>query len=110
MQEFLKLYFTFLEFPHLIFLQYIFTGMEHPVEPASHGNSKMRLSSAYIRTKESAIGKLRREVRFEPPKAAYRRVHKDQGGIVNASSSSDLPRNVEQQNIFDVVAQNKKLR
>ena len=96
MPNFLKLCFIFLEFPHLIFLQYIFTGKEHPVEPASHGNSKMRLCSAYIRTKESAIGKLRREVRFKPPKDAYHRVHKDQGGLMNASSSSDLPRNVAQ--------------
>ena len=59
----------------------MFTGKDHPVKLASHGNSKM-LSSAYIRAKEIAIGKLRHEVCLKPPKDTYHRVHKDQGGII----------------------------
>jgi hypothetical protein len=80
----------------LIFLQYVFAGNEHPVEVASHGNCNMRLAPAYIRTKESTVEKLRNEATSKFPKDAYHKVHKDQGGILNASSISDLPRNVGQ--------------
>ena len=80
----------------MIFLQYVFTGKEHPIEVASHGNCNMRLSPAYIRTKESTVEKLRREATSKLPKDAYHRVHRDQGGIMNSSSISDLPRNVGQ--------------
>ncbi|CAB4040557.1 Hypothetical predicted protein [Paramuricea clavata] len=78
------------EFPNLIFLQYVFTGKEHPVEVATHGNCNMRLAPAYIRTKESTVEKLRHEAISKVPKDAYHRVNKDQCGLVDANNADDF--------------------
>ena len=77
--------------PDLVFTQYICDGIEHDVTPSPHGNNKQ--SSSYVRTKESTVNMLRNESAVKPPKAAYHTVHKESGGILNASSISDLPRN-----------------
>ena len=68
--------------------------IEHDVTPSPHGNS--RQSNSYVRTKESTVNMLRDESAVKPPKAAYHTVHKESGGILNASSVSDLPRNRSQ--------------
>jgi hypothetical protein len=85
--------FNVLEHPQTIFIQYLFDGMEHPVCPSAHGNCKRKRSSPYVRTKESTVQELRRESSAQTPKAAYHTVHKEKGGIMNAVSISDLPRN-----------------
>ena len=85
--------FNVLEHPQTIFIQYLFDGMEHPVYPSAHGNCKRKRSSPYVRTKESTVQELRRESSAQTPKAAYHTVHKEKGGIMNAVSISDLPRN-----------------
>ena len=43
----------FIEYSHLVFLQYIFNGVEHPVDPSPHGNGKQAHSYGYVRTKKS---------------------------------------------------------
>ena len=74
----------------------MFDGIEHPVSPAPHGNNKRPHNPAYTRTKDSTINKLRDASTTHTPKAAYHVVHKEKGGILNASAMSDLPRNRDQ--------------
>lgn len=85
--------FTLLEHPQTIFMQYLFDGMEHPVQPSAHGNSKRKRSSPYVRTRESTVQKLQRESSVQTPKAAYHTVHKEKEDIMKAVSINDLPRN-----------------
>ena len=77
----------------MVFVQYVFDGVEHTVNVLSHGNCKLAHASAYVRTKESTVNKPQQEASVQAPKAAYHTVHKEQGGIINASSLNDLPRN-----------------
>ena len=37
----------FIEYSHLVYLQYIFNGVEHPVDPSPHGNCKKVRSKDY---------------------------------------------------------------
>ena len=76
-----------------MFFQYLFDNMEHPVEPIAHGNAKRRDSHPYVRIKDSTVKKLKNEATVNTPKVAYHNVHREKGGILNASSLSDLPRN-----------------
>ena len=55
--------------------------------------AKKRHPPVYVRTKESTVKKLQHESASKPPKAAYHTVHEEKGGIMNAVSMSDLPRN-----------------
>jgi hypothetical protein len=83
----------YLEHPQLVFIQYLFDEIEHPVQPNAHANSKKRHPPVYVRTKESTVKKLQHESASKLPKAAYHTVHEEKGGIMNAVSMSDLPRN-----------------
>ncbi len=85
--------FFLLEYSHLVFLQYIFNGVEHPVDPSPHGNCKRAHSYGYVRTKESTVKRLQSEASNQTPKPAYHNVYKAKGGIMNADAISDLPRN-----------------
>ena len=76
--------------------------IEHPVSPAPHGNNKRPHNPAYTRTKESTTNKLRDASTTHTPKAAYHVVHKEKGGILNASAMSDLPRYRNQKNMQGV--------
>ena len=80
-------------------MQYLFDGIEHPVQPSAHGNSKRKRSSPYVRTKESTVQKLQRESSVQTPKAAYHTVHKEKG--VSWGTISDLPMELKQ-NMPDV--------
>ncbi len=83
-----------------VFIQYIFDGIEHEVTPIQHGNCKRPNSIGYVRTKESTMDMLENEATNNPPKAAYHAVQKKNGGIMGASSISDLPRNRAQAKYF----------
>jgi hypothetical protein len=83
----------YLEHPQLMFIQYLFDEIEHPVQPNAHGNSKRRHPPVFVRTKESTIRRLQNESVSKPPKEAYHTVHEEKGGIINAAAISDLPRN-----------------
>lgn len=74
----------------------MFDGIEHRVTLAPHGNNKRQHTPAYTRTKESTVEKLRSAASVQTPKVAYHTVHKEKGGILYASSISDLPRNRDQ--------------
>ena len=80
-------------FPRWIFIQYLFDGYEHSVEPLVHGNCKKKHSSPYVRIKESTVNKLQSKSLCQTPKNAYHDVQESQGGVAKASSISDLPRN-----------------
>ena len=49
-----------------------------------------------MRTKESTVKSLQSEASNQTPKLAYHNVYKAKGGIMNADSISDLPRNCGQ--------------
>ena len=85
--------FLLLEYSHLAFLQYIFNGVEYPIEPSPHGNCKRPHSYGYERTKESTVKRLQSEASNQAPKPAYHYVYKANGGIMNADAIRDLPRN-----------------
>ena len=80
-------------FPRWIFIQYLFDGNEHPVEPLVNGNCKKKHSSPYVRIKESTVNKLKSKLLFQTPKNAYHDLQESQGGVAKDSSISDLPRN-----------------
>ena len=81
------------DYPTLIFIQYLFDGKPHRVEPESHGDAKKLNASGYIRTKDSTKSRLEQVSTTETPKSAYHKVFTEKGGVRNASSPSDLPRN-----------------
>ena len=91
--EFQKDSFFLAGFPRWIFIQYLFDGNEHSVEPLVHGNCKKKHSSPYLRIKESTVNKLKSKSLCQTPKNAYHDVQESQGGVAKASSISDLPRN-----------------
>ena len=76
-------------------IQYWFDGNEHAVKVKSHGNSK-RKSEPYCRTHPSTINMLKDEAKVLLPKAAVRKVCDARGGIMDAGSMGELPRNREQ--------------
>ena len=65
--------------------------MGHSVLVRPHGNSKS--NSSYRRTKESTKNLLKAELVHDSPKDAIDKVYNDKGGIINAQSVGDLPRN-----------------
>ena len=81
-------------------MQYRFDGEEHSVTPAPHGNAKRTRAPAYIRTKASTATRLKEVAQFDSPKAAFHKVNHEKGGLLGATSASDLPRNREQAGYF----------
>ena len=80
-------------FPRWIFIQYLFDGKEHSIEPMVHGNCKRKHSTPYVRIKESTVSTLKSKSLSQTPKNAYQDAQEEQGGVTKASSISDLPRN-----------------
>ena len=76
-----------------MFIQYLFDGKEHKVQPAAHGNCTRIDSPVYVRTKESTVKSLQTIAQKHMPKEAYHFAHKENGGNLHAESLSDLPRN-----------------
>ena len=79
----------------LALIVYKFYGVEgHSVLVRPHGNSKS--DSSYRRIKESTKNLLKAELVHDCPKNAIDEVYNDKGGIINAQSIGDLPRNRSQ--------------
>ena len=67
---------------NLQYLQYKFSGEEHPIEVKPHGNAKHSTKS-YKRTCPSTLSDLEEELKVYPPKCAVFRVDRERGGIFN---------------------------
>lgn len=75
-------------------MQYLFeNGKEVPVVIPPHGNSKKTFSS-YRRTQKSTLDKIKKTA--GKPKNVVSALHDEAGGIIGASSASELPRNRRQ--------------
>ena len=77
---------------NLQYLQYKFSGEEHPIEVKPHGNAKHSTKS-YRCTCPSTLSDLEEELKVYPPKRAVFRVDRERGGIFNVRCEGDLPRN-----------------
>ena len=78
----------------MAFIQYSFNNLEHPIEIKSHGNAKGK--TPFNRCKPSTIKRLKTSAEHNPPVKALREVENTMGGIMEARSSCDLPRNRKQ--------------
>ena len=78
----------------LAFVQYSFDRHEHSIELKPHGNSKGKES--FSRTKPSTIKLLKDTIQTKTPRVALRQVENVKGGVGNARSAGDLPRNRKQ--------------
>ena len=88
----------------LAFVQYGFDRKEHPIDIKPHGNSKKRHS--FRRTKPSTLKLVKKAVEENKrPLKVLREVENIQGGILNAKSGCDLPRNRRQ--IYNAKQANK---
>ena len=77
------------------FVQYSFSSKPHPILQKPHGNSKF--SKPFVRTTPSTLQKLKECRRANQlPKQAVSAVTKEKGGIVNARTIGDIPRNRRQ--------------
>ena len=75
-------------------VQYLFDdGNEIPVVVLPHGNAK-RVSSSYRRTQKSTLSKMKKTA--GKPKHVISKVFDEAGGMLGASSSSEIPRNRRQ--------------
>ena len=77
-----------------IFVQYSFDRHEHSIELRPHGNSKGK--EPFSRTKPSTVKLLKDAVHTKTPRVALREVENIKGGLANAHSAGDLPRNCKQ--------------
>lgn len=80
----------------MLIIQYLFDGEEHSVTPAQHGNTRKTKTQGYIRTKPSALERIKEVAQTTGPRGTYHRVSEEKGGLLHAASASDLPRNREQ--------------
>ena len=78
----------------MAFVQYSFDHLEHPIEVKPHGNSKGKMP--FSRCKPSTIKKLKCSAEIKPPTKALREVENTMGGVMDARSLCDLPRNRKQ--------------
>lgn len=78
------------------FVQYGFDRNEHPVSINPHGNSK-KSAKSFSRTKPSTIKMIKKSVdENKRPMKILRAIENDQGGVMQANSSCDLPRDRRQ--------------
>lgn len=82
----------------LAFVQYSFDRHEHSVELRPHGNSKGK--EPFSRTKPSTVKLLKDAVQTKSPRVVLREVENIKGGVANAHSAGDLPRNRKQVDNF----------
>ena len=85
-----------LENSDLMFIQYVFDGKDHEVQPAAQGNCTTINSPVYVCTKESTVKSLQTIAQKHTPKEAYNFAHKENGSNLHAESLRDLPRNRSQ--------------
>ena len=78
----------------LAFIQYGFDRQEHPIEAKPHGNSKGE--RPFCRCKPSVLKQMKGSVENKPPLQVLREVENLKGGVMNARSGCDLPRNRKQ--------------
>lgn len=75
-------------------VQYLFEdGNEIPVVVLPHGNAK-RVSSSYRRTQKSTLSQMKKTA--GKPKAVVSKLFNEAGGMLGATSSSEIPRNRRQ--------------
>ena len=75
----------------LAIVQYSFLhGKQLPVKIELHGNAKCSVCP-YIRTAHSTLVDIKENIEKIAPKEAVRVVYEKAGGVVNASSLSELP-------------------
>ena len=80
----------------LAFVQYGFDRKEHPIDIKPHGNNK-KMSTSFKRTKPSTLKMLKKGVQENNrPLKVLREVENIQGGVMNAKSGCDLPRDRRQ--------------
>lgn len=79
---------------NLALVQYVFSGVPHPIIVKPHGNSKEK--RPFVRTAPSTIQKLKSKIKVETPKQAVFSVSAERGGVLNTAAVGDLPRNRKQ--------------
>jgi len=80
------------ELQRLAFVQYGFDRKEHPIDIKPHGNTKKR-DTSFKRTKPSTLKLVKKGVEENKrPLKVLRDVENIQGGVMNAKSGCDLPR------------------
>lgn len=80
----------------MAFVQYGFDRKEHPVSVNPHGNSKSATKS-FCRTKPSTLKMVKKSVgENKRPVKILREIENEQGGVMSAHCSSDLPRDRRQ--------------
>ena len=78
----------------LVLLHYCFDNEEHPVLTRPHGNAKS--DTGFVRTMPSTLSKVRELSENLKPKHVVSKLSQSVGGIIGASSTSQLPRNRQQ--------------
>ena len=78
----------------LALLHYCFDNEEHTVMTRPHGNSKS--NTGFVRTMPSTLSKVRELSEDLRPKHVVSKLSQSVGGIIGASSASQLPRNRQQ--------------
>ena len=80
----------------LVIIEYFFTGSEHHVSPAKHGNAKSnrKFIPTAASTKKRLASALSNTARG--PLSVFDTVSEEVGGIQNTYAASDLPRSVNQ--------------
>ena len=73
---------------------YCFDNEEHPVLTCPHGNAKS--DTGFVRTMPSTLSKVRELSENLKPKHVVSKLSQSIGGIIGASSTSQLPRNRQQ--------------
>lgn len=86
------------------FVQYSFDNLEHPIEVKPHGNSKGKMP--FSRSKPSTLSLLKTISETKPPTQALAEVENIRGGVMNAQSGCDLPRNRKQ--VYNLVSAKKR--
>ena len=76
------------------FVQYAFDRKEHSVELRPHGNAKG--SKLYSRSKPSTLRLLKESASVNTPRRALQEVETLHGGVTEAKSECDIPRNRQQ--------------
>lgn len=87
------------------FIQYGFDRQEHPIEVRPHGNSKGK--KPFRRCKPSVLKQLKESVDKRSPMHVLREVENLKGGVMNAQSGCDLPRNRKQVYNFKFAVKNQ---
>ena len=76
-------------------MQNYFDRNQHKVEIKPHGNS-IKEKKPFTRTQPSTIQRIKTSMKGKCPKKAVREVESSKGGLMEATSSCELPRNRRQ--------------